>query len=385
MSDTGKFDAASHPLATVGVGRLLLRYAAPSIVSMLVGALYNIVDQIFIGRVVGMLGNAATNVAFPLVTICASVTLLLGVGGSSNFNLEMGRGNRENAGRIAANAFSFMAIFGVVIFAVARLTLRPVLIAFGSTAEVMPYAYTYTSITSLGIPFMVMSIAGTHLIRSDGSPRYSMACNLVGAVSNVILNAVFMFWLDMGIAGAAWGTTIAQFISWLMVVRYVARYKTVRLQASYFVPKLKKLAVIASLGAGACFNQLAMMCVQVTLNNVLTYYGARSIYGANIPLAAAGIITKVNMILISVLIGLGQGGQPILGFNYGARNYKRVRMAFVLILGMATVLAFTAFACFQFFPREIISVFGEGSDEYYRFVERYFRIFLFMTQLSHMR
>lgn len=374
-----KFDVSSHPLASAGLGGLLLKYGLPSIIAMIVGALYNIVDQIFIGHSVGMLGNAATNVAFPLGTICMSLSLLLGIGGASNFNLEMGRGNRENAGRIAANAITFMGLFGLFMFVVVRLFLARILDAFGATPEVMPYALTYTSIVSLGMPFMIMSIGCTHLIRADGSPRYSMICNVTGALMNVVLNSILMFGLDMGIAGAAWGTVISQFLSWLLAVRYITRYKSVPLLKSYFVPRLSKLAKISSLGAGMCFNQLSMMCVQVTLNNVLTHYGALSAYGANVPLAASGIITKVNMIFIAVVVGLAQGGQPIIGFNYGARNYARVRRTFKLIISASTSLSFVVFLCFQLFPSEIISLFGDGSDEYFRFVERYFRIFLFMT------
>ncbi|MDR3256011.1 MAG: MATE family efflux transporter [Synergistaceae bacterium] len=379
MADTGKIDADSHPLTTTGIVRLLVRYATPSIIAMLVGALYNIVDQIFIGRVVGMLGNAATNVAFPLVTICMSVTLFLGIGGAANFNLEMGRGNAEKSARIAANAYSFMMIFGAAIFIIVRLAMAPMLRAFGATDDVMPYALSYTSITSLGIPFMVASLGGTHLIRADGSPKYSMSCNLVGASLNVALNSFFMFGLGMGIEGAAWGTVISQFVSWLLVARYIARYKSVRLRPAFFIPNAKNLAVIAALGAGSCFNQFAMSCVQVALNNALRYYGALSVYGPNIPLAAAGIISKVNMIYLSIVIGLAQGGQPIIGFNYGARKYARVRRTFVIIICASTAISLVAFINFQLFPRGIISAFGGGSAEYYHFVERYFRIFLFMT------
>jgi putative MATE family efflux protein len=372
-------DVSTHPLAVSGVGRLLFKYAAPSIVSMLVGALYNIVDQIFIGHSVGILGNAATNVTLPLVTICMSVALLIGVGGASNFNLEMGRGHAEKAARIAANAISFMAISGLTIAIIAKLGLRPMLLAFGGTEEVMPYAAAYASVISLGMPFLIMSVGGSHLIRADGSPRYSMFCNLLGAVMNVFLNWILMFKLGMGIAGAAWGTTISLMISWSLSATYAVKFRSADIRAGYFMPNAKRLLAIASLGLGSSFNQLAMMCVQVTLNNTLTRYGALSIYGANIPLAAAGIITKVNMIFLAFVIGLGQGGQPVIGFNYGAGNYSRVKRALALNLGMATIISVIAFICFQLFPKEIIKNFGEGSDAYYHFVERYFRIFLFMT------
>ncbi|MDL2264369.1 MATE family efflux transporter [Synergistaceae bacterium OttesenSCG-928-I11] len=382
MVEEKKFDTANHPLATGSVGRLLLRFAIPSIVSMVVGALYNIVDQIFIGRGVGMLGNAATNVSFPLVAICMSCALLLGIGGASNFNLELGRGNREKAGGIVANAITFAAISGVVIMTAIRLCLEPLLVAFAATPEVLPYAITYTGITSLGMPFLIMTVSGSHLIRADGSPRYSMVCNLTGAILNTILDPIFIFQLDMGIAGAAWATVISQAVSWVLVVRYLVRFRSVPLIKPYFRPRLARLRAIAALGAAACFNQLSMMAVQVTMNNTLTHYGALSVYGSNIPLAASGIIAKVNMIFISIVIGLGQGGQPIIGFNYGAGNYARVRRTFRFTLSIACVLSLCAFAAFQLFPREIIGLFGSGTEDYYRFVERYFRIFLLMTCIN---
>ncbi|MDR1886200.1 MAG: MATE family efflux transporter [Synergistaceae bacterium] len=379
MADIGAKDTANHPLARGSVAVLLLKFAIPSIVSMLVGALYNIVDQIFIGRGVGMLGNAATNVAFPLVTICTSISLLLGIGGASNYSLELGRGNRERAARSVANAITLSASAGVTLCVAVRLLLGPLLRAFGATETVMPYAVSYTSITALGIPFLVMTICGGHLIRADGSPRYSMFCGLVGALLNTALDPLFIFTFDMGIAGAAWATSISQFVGWLFVVSYLMRYRGVRLLREYFIPRVERVRAIASLGAAVCFNQFSLMCVQITLNNTLVHYGALSRYGSDIPLAAAGVITKVNMIFLSMVIGLAQGGQPIIGFNYGAKNYSRVIRTFSMTLGSGTVLSIFAFIAFQFFPREIISLFGSGTEEYYHFVERYFRIFLFMT------
>ena len=372
-------DAANHPLATGDVRRLLLAYAVPSIIAMLVGALYNMVDQVFIGRGVGVLGNAATNVAFPLVTLITCVSLLLAIGGASNFNLELGRGNREHAARIIANVVTYSAIFGVVIGALTLIFLRPILYAFGATADVMPYAVTYTRITALGAPFITMSVCASHLIRADGSPKYSMFCNLSGAILNTILDPIFIFKFDMGIAGAAWATVISIIAGWCLAARYMLKFRSVKLEKKYFAPSLKELKTIAALGASAGFNQIAMMCVQITMNNVMTHYGAFSAYGGNIPLAASGIITKVNMIFMAIVIGLAQGGQPIIGFNYGAKNYARVRQTFKFTLSSATCVSVAVFALFQIFPREIIDVFGKVNEQYYHFVERYFRIFLFMT------
>jgi putative MATE family efflux protein len=326
-----------------------------------------------------MFGNAATNVAFPLVTVTMTVALTLAIGGASNFNLEQGRGNRESAGRYFANVLTFAAIFGVLIGAASLLWLAPIMRAFGATDGVMPYAMSYAGVTALGTPFLLMSVCGGHLIRADGSPKYSMFCNLAGAGLNIALDPFFIFVLDMGIAGAAWATVLSQIVSWLIAVVYIVKFRTVELRASYFEPSLERLCGISSLGAAAGFNQFAMMLVQVTLNNVMTEYGASSVYGSEIPLAASGIITKVNMIFMAIVIGLAQGGQPIIGFNYGAENYARVRRTFAFTLGTSTLTSMIFFVLFQLFPRDIISVFGHGREEYYIFVERYFRIFLFCT------
>jgi Na+-driven multidrug efflux pump len=374
-----KTDVAGHPLATGDVRRLLLKYAGPAIIAMVVGALYNMVDQIFIGWGVGMLGNAATNVAFPMMTFSMSVALTLAIGGASNFNLEQGRGNREYAGRIFANALTYAAILGTLIGAAALLLLDPMIAAFGATEEVFPYARTYMGIVALGMPFLVMSVCSSHLIRADGSPRYAMMCNLTGALLNTALDPLFIFTFKMGVAGAAWATVISMIVNWCMAVFYVIRLKTAEIKPSFFKPRLDSLKAISRLGISAGFNQAAMMCVQVTLNNVMTVYGAASVYGSNIPLAASGIITKVNMLFMSVVIGIAQGGQPIISFNYGAENYGRVRRAITFTLSSATLVSVAVFLLFQAFPRQIIDLFGKVNEQYYEFVERYFRIFLFMT------
>jgi putative MATE family efflux protein len=254
--------------------------------------------------------------------------------------------------------------------------------AFGATPEVMSYALTYTGILMLGTPFMVMSVCGAHLIRADGSPRYAMCCNLTGALLNVALDPLFIFTFGMGVAGAAWATVISMIVSWVIGVSYMVRFKSAPLKKEYFSPRFREVKAIASIGMAACFNHLSMMCVQVTRNNARTHYGAASVYGANIPLAASGIITKVNMIFMGVVIGLAHGGQPIIGFNYGAKNYARVRRTIAFTLSIATALSIAAFIVFQTFPRQIIDLFGETNEQYYHFVERYFRIFMFMTFIN---
>ncbi|MDR1650518.1 MAG: MATE family efflux transporter [Synergistaceae bacterium] len=374
--------AAENQLASGSVGRVLVKFAVPSIIALIVGALYNMVDQIFIGHGVGMIGNAATNAAFPLMTICMSAALLFGVGGASNFNLEMGRGNEKRAAGIAANALVCSAAAGTVICLAAMIFLKPMLRAFGATDEAMPYAAVYTGIVAAGSPFMVTGVCSGHIIRADGSPKYAMFCNLIGALLNTVLDPIFIFVFDMGIAGAAWATVISMAAGCLAAAAYMTKFRTVRLERRFFVPRLYIIRAIAAVGSGACFNQLAMMCVQVALNNTLTRFGASSVYGSNIPLAASGVIMKVNMIFMGIVIGVAQGGQPLIGFNYGAGCYSRVRRTFRLTLSAALLVSAAFFAAFQIFPREIIGIFGEVSDPYYHFAERYFRIFLFMTLIN---
>lgn len=373
---------SENPLGAEPVSVLLRRFAVPSVIAMLVSALYNMVDQLFIGHSIGVLGNAATNVAFPLSMVCTSIGLLCGIGGAANFNLCMGRKETEHAKSYVGNAVSMLAILGVILCIAVQLFLRPMMILFGATADVLTYACTYTRITSIGFPFLIVTIGGSNLIRADGSPNYSMACNLVGAVVNSILDPLFIFVFHMGMAGAALATITGQVLSFLLVVRYLRGFKTLPLSLSDLKPKTACWIQIASLGATPAFNQVAMMVVQIVMNNTLTHYGSNSIYGSDIPLACAGIISKVNMLFFSFVIGISQGLQPIVSFNFGAAKYDRVKEAYKKAVFAATAISVIAFLCFQLFPRQIISIFGSGSEEYLHFAERYFRIFLFFTFLN---
>ena len=371
-----------NPLAEEKIGRLIARFAVPAIISMLVSSLYNIVDQIFIGQGVGMLGNAATNIAFPVSIICTATALLLGIGSASNYNLEAGAGRNDRAAEIAGNGLAMLVICGVVIGAVVLIFLNPLLHLFGVTKEILPYAQDYTGITAIGIPFLILTTGGNHLIRADRSPTYSMTCMLTGAILNTILDPLFIFVCHWGIKGAAAATVIGQVVSGLMVIYYFSKKRKMDLKQSMFVPKAGYLKMIVSLGMASCINQIAMAIVQITMNNTLRYYGAQSMYGSEIPLACVGVISKVNMVFMAIAIGISQGCQPIWGFNYGAHNYDRVREAYKKAFAICIVLGVVFFGCFQLFPRQIVSIFGSGSEAYFHFAERYFRIFMFVTFLN---
>lgn len=373
---------SENPLGSEPISTLLRRFAVPSVIAMLVSALYNMVDQLFIGHSIGVLGNAATNVAFPLSMVCTSIGLLCGIGGAANFNLCMGRREPEHAKSYVGSAISMLAILGVILCVAVQLFLRPMMLLFGATPDVIDYACTYTRITSIGFPFLIVTIGGSNLIRADGSPKFSMLCNLVGAIVNTILDPLFIFVFHMGMAGAALATITGQILSFALVVFYLRGFKTLPLSLSDLKPKIACWARISALGATPAFNQVAMMVVQIVMNNTLTYYGSNSVYGSDIPLACAGIISKVNMLFFSFVIGISQGLQPIVSFNFGAQKYDRVKDAYKKAVFAATAISIVAFLCFQFFPRQIIGIFGSGSEEYLHFAERYFRIFLFFTFLN---
>lgn len=380
MSET-QMTMEDNPLRYENTGVLLRRFAVPSIVAMLVSSLYNIVDQIFIGQGVGYLGNAATNVAFPFVSICLAIGLLIGIGSAATYSLELGRGNKKKAEQSVGNAIWLITILGMLLLVVVLLFKEQMLTAFGATKTVMPYALDYVGITAVGMPFLIFMNGFSALIRADGSPKYSMMVMVVGAVINTILDPIMIFNLDMGVRGAALATTISQVISAVLAFIYIFRFKQVKLSRKSFVFNISECLTQISLGLSNSLNQVAICLVQIVMNNSLTYYGQQSIYGADIPLSACGIVMKVNGIMISIFVGMAQGAQPITGFNYGAKQFDRVKQVYYKAITTSFILACVGFACFQLIPHQIVSLFGTGEPLYFQFAEKFMRTFLFMMPL----
>lgn len=376
---------AKNPLGEEPVGKLMVKFAVPSIVAMLVSALYNIIDQLFIGQAVGTIGNAATNIAFPLSTSCVALALLFGIGGASSFNLAMGRNESDKAAHYVGNSIVLLTGSGIILMLVTQIFLTPLLKFFGSPDDVLEYAKTYVRITSFGFPFLILTAGGGHLIRADGNPKMTMICNLSGAIINTILDAVFVFGFDMGMAGAAYATIIGQIFSGLLVINYMRRYKTVKLTTHQLKLKWEYSSRIISLGTASFFNQIAMMVVQIVLNKSLKYYGSLSEYGEAIPLACVGIVSKINMVFFSFIIGIAQGTQPIEGYCYGAGKYKRVKETYRLAATVGGIIAIIFFLLFQLVPRQIITLFGKGDARYYQFGISYFRVFLLFTCLNFLQ
>ena len=371
-----------NPLATESIGKLMRKFAAPAIISNLVGALYNIVDQIFIGQKLGTPGNAATNVVFPLVIMMVTFAMMFGVGGASNISLLLGQGDSEGAGKVTGNSITLMIISGLFVSVIAIIFLKPLMIFFGGSDTVLLYSIEYAGILLIGCPFFIFGTGGSQLIRADGSPRISMLCNLSGAVLNIILDPIFIFGFDMGMTGAALATIIGQIASATIVVLYLRKFKSVRLGKEHF--KLQKNTVfpIFSLGLSSGMHQIGVTVYHIVINNVLVHYGGLSIYGRDIPLAVSGIISKVSVLFNSIILGISQSCQPIFGFNFGAGNLSRVKKTYKLSVITIAVISAIAFLCYQLFPRQLISIFGSGDELYFEFATRYFRIFLSLVIIA---
>lgn len=361
---------------------LLRKFAFPSIISTLVSSLYNIVDQVFIGQGVGYLGNAATNVSYPFSTICLAIALLVGIGSASRFSLCLGRKKPEEAAKVAGNGVVLMVAAGLLYSAIGECLLEPLLWLFGATSDVLPYARQYAGVTLLGMPFLIVTNGLSNLIRADGSPKYSMLCMVSGAVANTILDPILIFICDLGVFGAALATVMGQILSFALAVGYLRKFKTIHLVISDFRLSLRSTLKTFGMGISSCVNQVAITLVQIVLTHSLTYYGALSIYGTDIPLAACGIVMKTNAILLSIIVGISQGVQPLIGFNYGAQQYRRVREAYLLAIRWNFIVSAIGFCLFEFFPYPIISVFGSGNELYMEFAVKFMRIFLFMVLVN---
>ena len=368
-----------NPLESAPLGSLILKYSLPAIASSLVNSIYNVVDQIFVGNSVGELGNAATNVVFPLVLIVAALAMTFGVGGASAFSLYLGSKEEQKAKSVAGTSLTLTLLTGVVLAVLTLLFLRPILTAFGGRGQTLEYAIEYTRIVAFGTPLAMLGTGASQLIRADGSPRYAMLSTTLGAVLNAVLDPILIFGFDLGMSGAAWATVIGQLVSSVLILRYFGRFQSVTLERRDYLPRKSSVLRILKIGIAAGAMQFASTVISIVMNNVLGYYGELSPYGRDIPLACVGIITKVAALFDGVSLGLAQSMQPIIGYNYGAGNYDRIKTAFRKVGRIIAGISFAAFLCFQLFPHQITAIFGGGDAMYFAFAARYFRIHLFCT------
>lgn len=379
MSNT---QTTANPLGYEKIGKLLASYAIPSIIALIINSLYNMVDQIFIGQGVGFLGNGATNIIAPIATITIAIATLFGDGLAAFFSLSLGKGEGEKAAKGLGTSIVFGTIFGIIWTVLALVFLKPLCLIFGATENILPYALAYGRIIVLGFAFQIVGNTINSAIRTDGSPRYAMLAMMIGAVLNLILDPIFIFVFHWGVEGAAIATVGSQLFGLLFNIAYLFRMKTIKFSKKSFTCDIRTAERIASLGFASGANNLTSTVVAFVSNNLMTKYGALSVYGADIPLTTFGLCMKVSMLAFSICIGVASGSQPIIGFNYGAKKYDRVKKTFLLSAGIATIITFVSWVIFQCFPLQLIRIFGTESSLYEEFAVKCFHIYLMLTFLN---
>ena len=314
-------ESSNQFLGTERISKLMQKYAIPCIISLLVGALYNIVDQIFVGQGVGITAMAAINVAFPVVILVNAVALLLGDGSAANISLCLGRRQQQEADDTIGHAATLIAASGLCAAIVSWCFAPQIARLFGATDTAWPEAAAYLRTIAWGLPFQLICPAFTAIIRADGHPRYSMGCMITGAVLNLILDPVFIFPLGMGVVGAGIATVIGQVAAGVLFLAYLPRLHTVRLRRQALRPTIRLTGRI--LGVPSLLTQILTALVQITLNNLLRVHGAASVYGSDIALSVYGMMMKVYQIAHSMFVGVSSAVQPINGYNFGAKHFLR--------------------------------------------------------------
>ena len=365
-------------LGTEKIGKLIRKFSIPCIISMLVNSLYNIIDQIFIGWGVGYLGNGATNIVFPITKICLAFSLMIGDGTSAFLSLKLGEKKEKEAAKGVANGILIGVISSIILCAISLIFLPHILNLFGCTDALRPYALSYGGIIAIGIPFMMIGTSLNSIIRADGSPKYAMTTMVTGAVLNTILDPILIFVFKWGVEGAAIATIFSQFITFLLNIIYVKKFKSIKVTKDLFKPQFDIIRKLLMLGISSFITQMSIVLVLAAENNLLVKYGANSKFGSDIPITVLGIVMKISQILNSIIIGIAVGAQPIFGYNYGAKNFKRVKKALITVLGTSVIISTIAFILFQTIPDKLIAIFGSGDDLYIEFACITFRVYLML-------
>lgn len=369
-------------LGTERIGKLMLRFAIPSVISIVVNSIYNMVDQIFIGQGVGYLGNAGTNIIMPMATILMALTMMVGAGAATYISLNLGRGNPEQAAQGACSAMTTSVLIGVAATILFELFMEPLCRFFGARDDVLRYAMAYGRIIVLGFPFSAIDCAFGDMIRADCRPKETMAGLLIGCITNMILDPVFIFVYHWGVEGAAWATIIGQALNAAFYIWRSFHFTTIRLEKRYFKPQWKTIRKVCSLGISNLITQMSSVVVMTVLNNLIVVYGAASEYGTDIPLAVLGIVVKINNLAAGVVLGIATGSQPILSYNYGSGQHPRVKRTFWSALTVSFLIMLATRILFWLFPEQIIGLFGQESELYVSFAVKCFNIFLLAIPLA---
>ena len=365
------------------ISKLLVKFSIPCVMGLLISALYNIVDQIFIGNSeLGYLGNAATGVSFPVICIANAFAWCVGDGAASYLSICAGRKDSDSAHKCVGTGITVTFIISAVLVLICELFAQPLMALFGASSQTLDMAVEYFRIVAAFFPFYLLLNVMNSMIRADGSPAFAMVAMLTGAVINIILDPVFIFLLKWGIAGAAWATVIGQVASFLVCGVYFLKPKTFRLNRRSFIPDKAVLRSTVSLGAATFVTQISIVVLSLVSNMTLAHYGALSQYGPDIPISVFSIQTKVYTVVCNIITGIVLGGQPIFGYNYGARKMERVRETYLLVLRATLIVGVTATLIFELCPQVVIGIFGSGDALYQEFAVKTFRVYLSLTAIT---
>ena len=368
--------AVSNPLGTERISKLLMRFGIPSIISLVVNSLYNTVDQIFIGNGVGYLGNAATNVILPIMTVVLAVGLMIGDGCAAFMGLNMGQGKTDKAAQGVGNAVTLTIIFGVVYTILVQIFLEPLCWIFGATEQSISYCLEYGRPIAVGFTFLAIDMAFTSIIRADDRANVSLIGMLIGCTANVILDPIFIFVFKWGVAGAGWATIIGQILNAIYFLVCMTRCKNVKLEKKHFKLNGRTCGRMCVLGLSSFITQFALVIVIATVNNTLKITGAVSKFGADIPVSAMGIVMKVSQIMTSIVLGLASGILPVISYNYGSGKLDRVKKLYKYATLIGSVVMVAAWMILEIFPNQIISIFGEQNELYMEFAHSCMRIYM---------
>ncbi len=363
-------------LGTERPSKLLRQFAIPCILSLIISCLYNIVDQIFVGNGVGYLGNAVTGVIFPITVVGWGMSLFFGDGAAAVLSVSLGRGETGSIHKCVGNSILFSFISGAAIILIGYLCGDGLLRLIGATGANILLAHDYGFIIYAMMPLAMVQNTLASIIRADGSPKYAMAAMLVGTVINIIGDPVAIFALNMGIKGAAYATILGQFASFLICAAYLRKSKTFKISADSFKPDFRLLKRIMALGTSSLLTQLSIVAITVVNNILLVSYGAQSIYGADIPLGAFVVIMKLFQIVLNIAIGIAAGAQPIVGYNYGAKNYGRIKELLGLMVKWTVIVCLICTILFECVPQVFIQMFGADGELYTNFAVLCLRIYL---------
>ena len=339
--------ARENILGTEKISRLLLHFSLPTVMTLMVNVLYNIADQIFIGHAEGIYGMAATNAAFPMMTIGAALALMVGDGCASRISLCLGRREQEEADKTFGNALVLLALFGILLAVFMIFGRRFFALLFGATADTLEMSMSYLGIVALGLPFQMTNMAFTAIIRSDGNPGYTMRCMMIGAGLNVILDPVFIFGLHMGVTGAAVATIIGQVVAGILCLLYIPKLEHFRFAKENLRPSQKTCGGILLLGVPSGCMQSATALMQIVMNRLMVRCGSATIYGSEMVLSCYGAMMKIYQIAHAMFVGVASGTQPINGYNYGAKQYGRVWQTFRIAVMVSFVISGVWFLLFQ--------------------------------------